>query len=107
MAELKCKKCFRGRDSCELKKFVELTLPWINDALNKTYENDSEKSSEMGRILRGNKNSPGFLTDWIHRHAITEADARKLIDELSKRNKEITLEFICNRCRYYSGPSCR
>ena len=102
MANDKCSRCHR-RGTCSLRNLADLTLPWVEDALQ-SQGSDWDRAHAVHRALRGVGGSPGFVEDWLFEGALTKADVTELIDLIIEHN-EVDLAILVRSCRHYVGPS--
>jgi hypothetical protein len=109
----KCSRCHRRvaatkelPEGCQLRHLAALTLPWIMEALKLSDTNDRE--IELGRVLRGNASSPGFVDDWRGEHALEGGDVRELTQMLLKtKSEDVTIAMLSAPCRHFVGSEER
>lgn len=107
----KCERCHRrsaaskGIESChcQLRKMAALTLPWVIEALKLADAN--ERKVRIGRVLRGDTNSPGFINDWRDEHALKDSDVEDLTRTIlnAASAEDVTIALLCAPCRLFIG----
>lgn len=82
-----------------------MTLPWVIEA-QKCGKDDWNRLHEIKRALRRGGGTSGFVDDWIYDSAMTQEEAQKLAEQLT-RSGTATLADLCECCRHYQEKTLR
>jgi hypothetical protein len=97
----RCGLCHR-RNGCRLRGFMEMTLPWADQAAKLEGE-PWDRAVNVARALRGYGDSPGFTVDAREDHALTMEDVREMITRVTMKGFA-DMGMLTSSCRHYVGP---